>query len=152
MKYCFIAATDFWLGYFIFCNMVYHVLAKFKTYQCVFWRYLLQYWQFVRPECKMFKKMSALGCGTFGLWLAQCVYFLGLYRLASWTYLFPCLYLLGLNSSPYGCNLWSQIFIPPSMFYVRRTLLNFVLNLSHILLNTNPTSYAFWVGGGCHCT
>jgi hypothetical protein len=129
MKYCFIAATDFWLGYFIFCSMVYYVLAKFKIYQCVFWCYLLQYWQFVRPEGKGFYKISTLGCGTFDLWLAQCVDFLGLYRWASWKQLFPHLYLLGLNSSPYGCNLWSQIFIPPSnRIYVRRNLCNFVLN------------------------
>ena len=36
---------------------------------------------------------------------------------------------LGLNSSPYRCTLWAQIFIPPSDgIYVRRILFNFVLN------------------------
>jgi hypothetical protein len=110
--------------------MVYRVLAKCKIYQCVFWCYLLQYWQFVRPESKVFQKIFTLGCGTFNLWLAKCFDFLGPYRWASWTQLFPHVYLLGLNASPYGCSPWSQIFIPPSdWIYIRIILFNFVLNL-----------------------
>jgi hypothetical protein len=56
MKCCIVAETDFWQECFIFCNMVHHGPAKFKTYHPVIWCYVLQYLQSVRPESKAFSK------------------------------------------------------------------------------------------------
>jgi hypothetical protein len=152
MKYCFIAATDFWLGYFIFCSMVYDVLEKFKIYHCVFWCYLLQMLAVCKTREQGILKYLHTWLWNIQLGVGSMCWFPWTLQMGKLNTVVSSL-VLGLNSSPSGCNLWSQIFIPPSdWIYVRRILFNFFFwisddHLSHILLNAMPTPYAFFFWG-----
>jgi hypothetical protein len=96
--------NSFWQECFIFCNMVHHVPAKFKTYFPVVWR--------VRLQSKMFSK-NFLHTWLWYIQLTACLtcWLLGLSdKLTEHDLLFPHSYSVGLNSSPYRCNLCPQIF------------------------------------------
>jgi hypothetical protein len=140
MKHCFVAETDFWQKYFIFCRTVHHVHAEFKIYH-------LATSSVGKTESKAFSKNFLPICLVYVQLAASPTCWLPWTSQISLPNTISCpAPELGRPElfSPYRCSLCSQIFYPYVVieFGFVESRLNFFTTscwiLLLILLNESP--------------